>query len=380
MSKIRSDAMKCLKTGLLVTALVSAPACAPTADVPGADESYGADGGDDSGASGSVHAYVTTASSDYATGAFATVDMDDLAVQDELFPVAGDASAVATGGLVFQLNRFGYDTVRRYTPGEWTVPDWEVEVGDLSNPVDAEVCDGRLFVSLYGTDHLGIYNVDTGLVSGAVDLSAFADGDGVGPEPAAMVQVGGRLYVGLNRLDRTDGAWSDAGGMVVEVDCAAGQVTDSWDVGGNTEVYDAWDGQVVVGARAFGDQSGGIWVVQPGGGAALVVDLDAVGQDAVGAAVWGDRAVVLTMAADYSGHGVHCLDLTTGELDGSADSNAFLSGVVTDGAGEAWVTAGWSWLDPEGERPGIDRYDVDTCARVGAPIRFSLAPSSVSLP
>ena len=352
--------------------------CAPLVEDSG-PAGGGADGSDGSdGDGGDAVAYVAGVSADYATGTLSTVTIEGRAVRDDLVPIASDAAVAMSGGALWQLNRYGFDTLRKYTPGELSAPAWEVELGDLSNPADAEVCDGRLFVSLYGTERLAILDPDTGLVEGAVDLSSHNDGDGVGPEPGGMVQHDGRLYVSLDRLDRTDGAWSDAGGRVVEVDCARGVVTDAWSVGGNTHLLGVWGDRVVASGRAFGDQPAGVYALTPGEEAALVADLTATGHDPTGGAIWSEVAVVVTVAPDYSGYALRCVELASGAVTTATTTQAFLTSVSTHPGGEAWVTMGWSWLDPEGAPPGIQVYDVADCAPAGDPIQLSLAPTSLA--
>ena len=128
----------------------------------------------------------------------------------------------------------------------------------------------------------------------------------------------------------------------------------------------------------WGDDSGGLYAIDPAGAAELLVDLGAEGWDAVAAGVAGDVAVVAAVASDYSAYGVHCVDLSTGGLTTATTTNAFLTSVATNDRGEAWVTAGWSWLDPGGEVPGVQVYDPATCAADGAAIEMTLAPGAVA--
>lgn len=326
-------------------------------------------------AEGQTHAVLTTVSADRTTGSFATISLDDWTVSDELFVTSGDSEVSADEGMVFQVNRFGTDTVRMYAPGEWSAPRWEKELADLSNPGAADVCGGSLFIALYGTDTLGVYDPATGNQTGAVDLSEFDDGDG-SAEPGSLVEVDGKLYVGMNRLDR-DADWVDAGGVVAEVDCATRAVTRSWPVGGNTSVF-RWQGtdKVMVLARAFGGDVGGIYALDPATGVDHVVAVE--GESFSGIAAVGDRAVAISLAADYSHYALHCVDLAGGAVESSAETASYYDVISTNDRGEAWITAGPSWID-ETAPQGLFVYDVATCTqKTTAPITLSLAPKGLA--
>ena len=322
-------------------------------------------------------AVIATVSSDYATGSFSTVDLSDWAVEDDLFITSGDSAVSVDEGWVFQINRYGYDNIRLYEPGEWSEPIWEQSLGDLANPYDANLCNGDLFVSLYGEDFIGVYDPASGLLTGTVDLSAFNDGDGVGPEGGGMVEVGGKLYIGMNRLDR-NGGWADVGGAVAEIDCESMSVSDSWSIGGNTSVH-PWPGtdSVLVTAREFGDDVGGLYAIDTTAGSAeLIVE---TGTDNLsGIAAHGDAAVAISLASDYSHYAVHCIDLADGSLTTVEESVSYLNGVKGNDLGEAWITAASSWIDSSAPS-GVFVYDIETCSSLTTdPIGLSLYPLGIA--
>ncbi len=322
------------------------------------------------------YAVLTTVSADFTTGSFATVSVDDWTVSDELFVTTGDAAVSVDDDRVFQINRLSYDTARMYLPGDWTAPVWEKELPDLSNPGDADVCAGSLFIAMYGTNTLGVYDPATGNQTGSVDLSEFDDVDGVGPEPGSMVEINGKLYVGLNRLDREDG-WSDVGGAVAEVDCTSQTVTNSWSVGGNTSVF-PWPGtdQVLVLARAFGDDEGGIYGLDPATGIDHIASV--AGENFSGLAATAGNAIAISLAADYSHYATHCIDLGTGAVTGTAETAVYYNSIAGNDRGEAWITAGPSWID-DTAATGIFVFDIDACTeRTTDPISLSLAGKDIA--
>lgn len=365
----------------LLPLLVACPPKAGSGDESGAaPEDTGGSSGD-----GQQVAVMTTVSMDYAVGSLATVALDGWASAAQLTATTGDSTVVVEEGLVYVLNRYGYDTVRVYEPGAFSAPTLEFSVGsagasESANPYDVALCGGHLFVSLYGRDWLGVYDPDTGVLTGTVDLSEFSDGDEVGPEPGAMTEVDGRLYVGMNRLDRAAG-WTDAGGMVAEVDCEAKAVTASWEVGGNAAIVD-WSGEdrVLVLAREYGEMAGGLYAVDPAADTvALLVRADGLGGTVSSVAPFGDQAIVTSLASDYASYGIYCADLATGAATALESTSQYLTTAAANDRGEAWVGAHWGWTDPDNAEPGVRVFDIASCAeRTTAPIDVVLAPLDIA--
>ncbi len=355
----------------------------------GSPDGGAGDGGADGGSTGTqTTAVIATLAQDYSTGSLAEVSVSDWTVTDEITTTSGDPLVSVDDGYVFQINSYGYDTVRMYTPGDYSAPVMELSVGTSgpgpnpsTNPYDAHICDGKLFVSLYGRDYLPWYDPSSGLLGGTVDLSAYADGDSSGPEASQMVERGGKLYVGLNRLDRNSG-WSTVGGKVVEIDCESGAVTNDWDVAGNTQVFD-WEGhsEVLAGGSAYGKQGGGLYVIDPAADTvSQVLDFDADEQNISAVAARGSKAVVVTSAWDYSGYSVYCADLSAGTTSLAETFVEYLTDAAANDHGEAWVAANWGWIDPDAATAGAMVYDIETCTSLtgDSPIATSLAPNSIA--
>ena len=351
-------------------------ACVPVAKV---DSSAPPAGGADSAGPGQRAAAVITQAMDYATGAFSVVDLDDHAVQDGLFPVAGDATVQADGDRVHQINRLGTDSVRAYTAGDWAAPLWEVSTGTRSNPHDARRCGEGLYVSLYEENHILVLDPESGARVGAVDLSAQDDGDGV--EASDLLVIDGALYVGLQRMARTGSTWGANGGRVLAVDCTTGLAGQAWPAGGNTRLHGTWEGQPLASGVAWGELPTGVYLIDTiAGRAHAVVDLSGLGQAPIDVAVAGDQALIVTLADDLSGSAVWCADLRSGSLQELERTTSYLTSASANDRGEAWVTAHWGWVDPEGSEAGLLVYDIESCARLnpGAPIRTALGPVALA--
>ncbi|MBK9264329.1 MAG: hypothetical protein IPM54_31570 [Polyangiaceae bacterium] len=100
-----------------------------------------------------------------------------------------------------------------------------------TNPQDADIdADGRLWVTRWDKPTVAIVESD-GSFSGKVDLSMFADADGL-PEASAVRIVGDRAYVTIERIDRCGGYEPSGPGIIVEIDVATRQVVKSIELGG----------------------------------------------------------------------------------------------------------------------------------------------------
>ena len=321
-------------------------------------------------------AVITTVAQDYATGGFATVSLDDWTVNDNLFLTTGDAAVSVNDGVIYQLNRYGFDNVRRYTPGEWAAPMWERSTGDRTNPYDAATCAGKLFVSLYNDDALAVLDPMTGDLLSEVDLSEAVIQGGPESEATELIVRGDSLYVALNGLDQANG-WESVGGAVVEVDCVGEAVTGRWAVGGNTELH-AWDGAgLLVSSESIDGAGAGVWSLDPDEDELTkLIDGDRLGGAISDVAAAGVDALILTPSADYATFTMTCADLATGALTELGTFSEYLPKVEVNDRGEAWVIARWGWADPTNDKPGIYVVDLATCALKNPddPITFTLAP------
>src|SRR5262249_58493249 len=110
-------------------------------------------------------------------------------------------------GRVFIVSRFLGDNVQILDPKRGLATALQCSTGPGSNPHDIVVAGPRkAYVTRYDARELWI--VDPGAAScdgfrrGAIDLGPFADADGL-PEMDQMALVGDRLFVSVERLDRT---------------------------------------------------------------------------------------------------------------------------------------------------------------------------------
>ncbi len=123
-------------------------------------------------------------------------------VETALASVHSDAIARVHGGLVYVVNRLYADNIQVLDPLDGFSTVRQFSVGPGTNPKDiAFVSDTRAYVSRYETSWMLEVDPTTGAITDSIDLSVFADGDGL-PEPATMAVVGDRLFVSIQRIDR----------------------------------------------------------------------------------------------------------------------------------------------------------------------------------
>ncbi len=355
--------------------------CVGTSDGPAGDDDDSAGAGDGQG-----HAVITT--TDFSVGALATVALDTRELTDEITTTSSDPIVRVDDGLLFVINRYMFDSVRVYEPPELQMPVVEFSTGAGSNPHDAAVCDGAIFVTRHDLDSLGVYDRETGIQIDEIDLSDWADSDGL-PEASTLVRQGDTLYVGLQRMVRGGAFWTpaDGGGAVVAVDCASREVVDSWSTGPNVFVqpHPMDDDTLLLLDGAYWDADGEITL--DGGLSPLPLDGDSPGAPHIDEVTVGGNIVAvatndaghgLLVSADAEHHHVHCVDLAAGTTELLFSTTAYIPSVRGDDRGDAWIVMRAPYDDP-GAGGGLAIYDMSTCeeSAAGAWVGTSLEPFSI---
>lgn len=359
-------------------ALLTTPGCTASSADPGDDDDSSAD------SIFQTHAVVTT--TDFSVGALATIDLDTHELREEITATSSDPVVRVDDGLIFQINRWMFDSIRVYDPPDLQRPVIEFSTGAGSNPHDAVLCGGAIFVSRYDMDSMGIYDLDTGIAVGEIDLSTWADEDGT-PEASTMVRHGETLYVGLQRLIRDGGVWLAApgGGVVLEIDCAEREVVDSWPTGPNVFIQthplleDALlliEGMVMEESGAIA-LDGGVRTLDTTTGTLGPMEIDeaTVGGN-VHAVAADELGRGLLVTSDAERHHIHCLDLNTGSTQPLNSTTAYIPEARMNDRGEVWV-ARRAPLDDLEAGGGLAVYDPAACEQV-AWIPTTLEPFSIA--
>jgi hypothetical protein len=205
------------------------------------------------------------------TGSFATIDLEPpRAVTPGSAQRAVDPDAVARviDGRLYIINR-SEATIQVRDPSDDYATVSECDTGDDSNPHDiAVVSDSKAYVTLYNETDLLIVDPSVeadcaGFVRGRIDLSVFADADGI-PEMDLMAIIGARLYVSIQHLDRRDLFAPTGLGQIAVIDIASDSVIGEIALGAQNP-FGVTKGLTVDGndllvplTGIFGDADGGI--------------------------------------------------------------------------------------------------------------------------
>lgn len=152
--------------------------------------------------------YVVSLTSDYdVSGRVSVVDvLPPWSIDDPVASIHSDADARFYGGLVYVVNHLYADNIQVLDPSQGFATIRQFSVGPGSNPQDiAFVSATRAYITRHESAFLLEVDPTTGAVTDSVDLSVFADADGL-PEASGMVVVDGLLFVAVQRLDR-DNYW-----------------------------------------------------------------------------------------------------------------------------------------------------------------------------
>jgi len=165
---------------------------------------------------GAADVFVATTSADYGTGSIALLRDGAAAAETNVLTIHSDAVARYFGGYVYVVNRAGQDNILLLDPAAPRSPRGQYSVGNGTNPQDILVLGpDKAYVTLHERDYILVVEPRTGTELGRIDLSLFADADGL-PEAATMARVGNRVFVGIQRLDRT-AYWEPAGDSYLAV-------------------------------------------------------------------------------------------------------------------------------------------------------------------
>ena len=327
---------------------------------------------------------------DYSSGSLSSLDLQTQVATLDHLTIHSDAVVRVYRDEVYVINRLGQDNVIVLNRGDLKTPLTQYSTGNGSNPHDmAFASEEKAYISRYERTQLLIVNPATGDSLGAVDLSGFADADGL-PEMSQLALYGNRLFVACQRLNRDNG-WvpTDASAIAV-IDVATDQVVD---VDGNAAGV---HGIAMAGKNPAGAaQRGSKWLLSQVNafadltdGGIEVIDLANLRSEgiALGEMALGGNLSSLTMVSDSEGYVVVTdanfvnmvkrFDLATRSASGLEGlSGGFVPGLGAF-AGRLYVLDRGSVADPASA--GVKVFDVNTDRLVAGPISTGLPPSSIA--
>jgi hypothetical protein len=332
-------------------------------------------------------------STDFATGYYSGLDLaPPFATDVDIEATCSDAAVRVRGDHLYILGRFGCDFVQVVDPVTLaTVRQFTTGAG--TNPQDiVVVAPNKAYVTLYERDEILIVNPQTGMHTGVIDLGVFADADGL-PEAAGLAQVGDRVFVALQRLDRPGGFVATNPSFLAVLDATNDGIVDVDPVAPGLQAIvltgrnpfadlsvDPVRGKLVVGeAGVFGALDGGVEFVDP-------VTLTAEGFFVTEAELGGDLNAV-KLWVDCNGYAI-VNDATFRTKLVRFDR---CTGTVL---GTCWQSAGYDLYDLEIDHrrahvlvsdrdlvtPGVRIFAAGSCTQITtSPIGFGLPPGEIAL-
>ena len=328
---------------------------------------------------------------DYTSGALSSLDLGTNTAANDHLVIHSDAVVRVYRDKVYVLNRLGQDNVIVLDGGDLATPLTQYSTGNGSNPHDiAFVSEEKAYISRYGLTHILAVNPVTGDSLGSVDLSTFADADGL-PETSQLTVHGGRLFAACHRLDRENGWVPTEFSAIAVIDVTTDQLVDA------DPAADGMQGIEMASKNPAGAaRRGSKWIVSAVNtysdltdGGIEVIDLAAMRSEGIvldEAAVGGNLSS-LVMTSNSEGYAVVTDENfvnTVKRLDLAAQSVseglAGLSGGFVPGLGvfgeRLYILDQGSFGDPASA--GVKVYDVSADELVAGPIGTGLPPSSIA--
>ena len=322
---------------------------------------------------------------DRETGAYSVIRLADRVATNSVNAIHSDAVCRfdPITGLPFVISRLGADAIEVLDPSNGWGVSMEYSVGAGTNAQDiAVVSSDRAYVARFADPALLVVHPTEGTEIGTVDLSAYADADGL-PEATQLYQLDGEVFVLLQRIDET---WTPTEySSLLVLDGATGVVDDHLQLTatnptGKLRFSQAVQRLVLLESGAYGTLDGGIEYFDPvtRSLSGLVVTEQTLGGDVVDAVIVSASkgyAVIGILEGDSATTRLVSFDPGTGaKLDELIVSNGWdLSYLeLTPDGTELWVA------DRTPEAPGIRIFDVDDDAETtSGPIDVGLPPSMV---
>jgi hypothetical protein len=331
------------------------------------------------------------ATTDFSSGGLSSLDLSTNTATHDHLSIHSDTALRTYGAHAYVINRLGQDNVIVLHKDDLSQPLVQYSTGNGSNPQDmAFVSENKAYVLLYAKAHVLIVNPATGDSLGIVDLSAFADADGV-PEMSQLALYNNRLFVACQRLDQVNGFVPADFSVIAVVDVTTDQVVD---VDPNVTGV---QGIVMAGKNpSSASQQGQKWILSMvntfgdlADGGIEVIDLGNLATEGVvmGEAALGGNVNALSMFSDTRGYVVisdanfanlvRGFDLATQTVSSNLSniSGGFIPNLGVFGA-RLYVLDQGSFGDPTSV--GVKIYNVNNDQLVAGPINTGLPPSSIA--
>ncbi|MBS12695.1 MAG: hypothetical protein CME19_13960 [Gemmatimonadetes bacterium] len=326
---------------------------------------------------------------DFSTGSLSSLDTQTLSPSNDLLLIHSDAAVRTHGDFVYVLNKLNGDNIIVLQKDNLATPVTQYSTGNGSNPHDIVFASSeKAYVSLYERDYVLIVNPATGDSLGSIDVSAYADEDGI-PEISQMAILGDRVFVTAQRLNRDAFFSPTESSLILVIDTQTDTLIDAdADTEGvqgivlagtnPTSVLQRGTKLIISTVASFGAQDGGIEIVD-------LISLQMEGQKVSEESLAGDVGA-MAMLDDTTGYivvsdanfvsSVKRFDLSTGVVSDTLPdhSGGFTPSLALKGS-SLWVLDRGTFSDPS--VAGVVIYDTSTNTRTSGPIGTGLPPSDI---
>ena len=326
-----------------------------------------------------------------SSGGLSSLDLGTNTATNDHLTIHADAVVRTYRDKVYILNRLGQDNVIVLSRDDLATPLTQYSTGNGSNPHDiAFVSEEKAYISRFGRTHVLIVNPVTGDSLGSVDLSTFADADGL-PETSQLALHGNRLFAACHRLDRENGWAPTEFSAIAVVDVTTDLLVDA------DPDAEGVQGIVMTSRNSAGAaQRGSKWFLSAVNtytdltdGGIEVIDLENQRSEGIvlDEATAGGNLSSLVMTSDNDGYAVVTdekfvntvkrLNLTAQTASQGLDglSGGFVSGLGVFGS-RLYILDQGSFGDPASA--GVKVYNVNTEELLAGPISTGLPPSSIA--
>lgn len=172
----------------------------------GSDTGTGGEGGDTDSSMNTTFALVSGATPTFDAGQIESLSIGDSIASAGTYPATLSDISVATDGTdVYQIGKFGIDSITRFTTSDFATPIYQYSV--LQNEASPNTFDmvfaseNKAYVLQYGGTSILVVDptaaTEADFITGNIDISAYDDD---APNAASAVVADGKLFVLMQRL------------------------------------------------------------------------------------------------------------------------------------------------------------------------------------
>ena len=333
-------------------------------------------------------AFIATADDSFQAGTLASIDTKTNNASQELLLINPDSVVKSYGKYLYVVQRFGGDSIIVIDPKNPDKVVKEYSTGNGSNPQDIEFKSSKkAYISLLGENNLLVVNPKTGKIKKKIDLSEFADSDGI-VEMGEMVIVNNYLYVSLQRLTNFSASNES---LVVVIDTLKDKILDlDSSKEGNqaivlegrnpwSMVYNVKNGKIYLslsGTYNTGDDFGGIEVINPKTNKTegILIKDETLGGVPGAIAIKSSKKGYVTVSDSSFNYSVIAFNPTTGKIFEKLNDtgSGYIPALAIDSSGFLYVA------DRTTENAGIRVFNTKKDQLVDGPIDVGLPPFSIT--